>query len=190
MTASRILGVTAPRVAALLLAIASVAWAAAPLRGAGWPAFALVVAVACVAAGALRLALLEVPEQEEDYFLSLPERAWLAFLALLRLMSWEEIGCVAVLWLEVLHPARPWHTATLGLVLVAYLLAVHVAESAMPAGALLRRQARILIFGACLLALGAGAATLPATSGAGSAGLHVLAAIAVVAAAILVLPAR
>ena len=188
MTAFRILGATAPRIAALLLGIASVAWAAAPLRGPGWPTFALTVSVACVVLGALRLALLEVPEQVERYFLSLPERAWGSFIAALRLVSWEEVGCVAILWLEVLHPARPWHTAILGLVLVAYLLTVHVAESAMPAGALLRRQARILIFGACLLALGAGAATLPATSGAGSAALHVLAAVAVIAAAILVLP--
>lgn len=188
MTASRVVGTMAPRVAALLLGIASVAWAAAPLRSAGWPTFALTVAVACVVLGALRLALLEVPEQEESYFLSLPERAWLSFIALVRLMSWEEGGCVAILWLEVLHRARPWHTAILGLVLVVYLLTVHVAESAMPAGALLRRQARILILGGCLLALGAGAATLPATSGAGSAALHVLAAVAVIAAAILVLP--
>jgi hypothetical protein len=188
MTAFRILGATAPRIAALLLGVASVAWAAAPLRGPGWPLFALTVSVACIVLGALRLALLEVPEQEEGYFLSLPERAWRSLIALLRLVSWEEVGCVAILWLEVLHPARPWHTAILGLVLVAYLLTVHVAESAMPAGALLRRQARILIFGACLLALGAGAATLPATSGAGSAALHVLAAVAVIAAAILVLP--
>lgn len=188
MTASRVLVASAPRLAALLLGIASVAWAAAPWRGAGLPAVALTVAVACVLLGALRLALLEVAEEGETYFLSLPERAWFSFLALVRLVSWEEVGCVAVLWLEVLHPARPWHTAILGLVLVSYLLTVHVAESAMPAGALLRRQARILILGACLLALGAGAATLPATSGPGSVALHVLAAVAVIAAAILVLP--
>jgi hypothetical protein len=185
---NRVLEASAPRFAALLLGIASVAWAAAPLRGTGWASFALIVAVACVVLGALRLALLEVPEEEESYFLSLPERAWNSFLALVRLVSWEEVGCVAILWLEVLHAARPWHTAILGLVLAAYLLTVHIAESAMPARALLRRQARILIIGACLLALGTGAATLPATSGAGSAALHVLAAVAVIAAAVLVLP--
>jgi hypothetical protein len=158
------------------------------LRGAGWPSFALLLAVACVVAGALRLALLEVPEPEESYFLSLPERVWRSFIALVRLLSWEEGGCVAILWLEVLHPARPWHTALLGLVLVAYLLTVHIAESAAPTRALLGRQARVLVLGACLLALGAGAAALPAASGAGSAALHILAAVAVMAAAILVLP--
>jgi hypothetical protein len=88
----------------------------------------------------------------------------------------------------VLHPARPWHTAALGALLVAWLLTVHVAESGAQPGGLLRRQAKILIAGACLLALGAAAAFLPgATSGAGAA-LHVLAAIAVIAAAVLVLP--
>ena len=49
----------------------------------------------------------------------------------------------------------------------------------------------MLLAGACLLALGAGFAMLPAASpGAGSALLRVLAAAAVVAAAVLVLPGR
>ena len=85
----------------------------------------------------------------------------------------------------------PWHTAALGFGLAAYLLAVHIAESGAPAGRLLRRQAKVLLAGACLLALGAGFAMLPAAApGAGSALLRVLAAAAVVAAAALVLPGR
>jgi len=97
---------------------------------------------------------------------------------------------VALIWLEVLHPARPWHTAALGAGLVAYLLATHIAESGAAPGRLLRRQAKVLLAGACLLAVGAGFAMLPATgAGAGSALLRVLAAVAVVAAAALVLPA-
>ena len=176
------------KVSALLLGVVAVGWAAAPLRGAGWPAFALIVAAGCAAAGALRLALQEVPEPEEAYFASTPERALRGALATVRLLSWEEIGCVAVLWLEVLHPARPWHTAVLGALLVAWLLAVHVAESGASAGGLLRRQAKILTVGACLLALGAAAAFLPGASSGAGAALHVLAAIAVIAAAILVLP--
>ena len=189
------------KISALLLGVAAVGWAAAPLllppggatphtpRGlAGWPAFALIVAAGCAAAGALRLALQEVPEPEEAYFASAPERALRGALATVRLLSWEEIGCVAVLWLEVLHPARPWHTAVLGALLVAWLLAVHVAESGASAGGLLRRQAKTLTAGACLLALGATAAFLPGASSGAGAALHVLAAIAVIAAAILVLP--
>jgi len=177
-----------PRIAALLLGVVAVAWAAAPLLGAGWPGFALTVAACCVAAGSLRLALQDVPEPAEALFLSAPERVARTALGLVRLLSWEEIGCAALLWLEVLHPARPWHTAVLGALLVAWLLTVHVAESGARPGGLLRRQAKILIAGACLLALGAAAAFLPgATSGAGAA-LHVLAAMAVIAAAVLVLP--
>ena len=68
---------------------------------------------------------------------------------------------------------------------------MHIAESGAPAGRLLRRQAKCCWRGACLLALGAGFAMIPAAApGAGSALLRVLAAAAVIAAAALVLPGR
>ena len=182
---------TAPRLAAVLLGAACVAWTAVPARHTGLAATALVVSIIAVVAGALRLALADVPQPEEGFFPSAPVRAWLTFLAVLRGLPWEEIAVVALLWLEVQHPARPWHTAALGFALAAYLLAVHIAESGAPAGRLLRRQAKVLLAGACLLALGAGFAMLPAAApGAGSALLRVLAAAAVVAAAALVLPGR
>ena len=184
------LGPAAPRLAALLLGAACIAWAATPLRHDGLAETALVVAIVAVTAGALRLALSEVPQPEDTYLLSAPARAGLAFIALLRLLPWEEIALVAVLWLEVQHPARPWHTAALGAGLVGYLLATHIAESGAATGRLLRRQAKVLLAAACLLAIGAGFATLPAASpGPGSALLRVLAAAAVIAAAVLVLPA-
>jgi hypothetical protein len=184
-----LLALARPRAAALVLGVACVAWAAAPLPAAGWAVFALAVAAACVAAGSLRLALLEVPEPQEAYFMSLPERTWYQFLAAIRTLAWEEIGCAAMLWLEVLHPARAWHTAILGTALVAWLLAVHIAESGTAAAVLLRRQVRVLVLGACLLALGAAASLLPAaSSGASAIALQILAVIAVTAAAILVLP--
>jgi hypothetical protein len=180
----------APRLAALLLGAACVTWTATPLRHSGLAELALVVSIAAVTASALRLALSEVPQPQDEYLLPAPVRAWLVFLAVLRLLPWEEIAVVALLWLEVLHPARPWHTVALGAGLVAYLLAVHIGESGAAAGRLLRRQARVLAAGACLLALGAGFAMLPAAGpGAGSALLRVLAAAAVVAAAALVFPA-
>ena len=183
----RVLALAGSRLAAVLLGGAAATWASVPLHGAGWAPFALVVAAVCVVMGSLRLALLEVPE--ETYYLGLPERTWHSFLALVRLLSWEEAGCAAILWLEVLHPAHPWHTAVLGAGLVAWLLAVHIAESGAIARVLLRRQARVLFAGLCLLALGASAAILPGTSpGPGAAALHILAAVAVIAAAILVLP--
>jgi phosphatidylserine synthase len=194
VSAPRALTAAAPRLAAVLLGAACVAWTAVPPRHTGLAALALVVSIIAVVAGALRLALADVPQPEDGFFPSAPVRTWLTFLAVLRGLPWEEIAVVALLWLEVQHPARtssPWHTAALGFGLAAYLLAVHIAESGAPPGRLLRRQAKLLLAGACLLALGAGFAMLPAAGpGAGSALLRVLAAAAVVAAAALVLPGR
>jgi hypothetical protein len=194
VSASRALAAAGPRLAAVLLGAACVVWTAVPPRHTGLAGLALVVSIIAVVTGALRLALADVPQPEEGFFPSAPVRAWLTFLAVLRGLPWEEIAVVALLWLEVQHPARtwtPWHTAALGFGLVAYLLAVHIAESGAPAGGLLRRQGKVLLAGTCLLALGAGFAMLPAAGpGAGSALLRVLAAAAVVAAAALVLPGR
>ena len=192
MSASRAFAAAAPRLAAVLLGAACIAWAVVPPRHSGLAGFALVVSIIAVTAGALRLALADVPQPDDPYFFpSAPVRAWLTFLGVLRALPWEEIAVVALLVLEVQHPARPWHTAALGFGLVAYLLAVHIGETGAPAGRLLRRQAKVLLAGACLLALGAGFAMLPAAGpGAGSALLRVLAAAAVVAAAALVLPGR
>ena len=191
MSAPRALAAAAPRLGATALGAACVAWTAVPPRHTGLAALALTVAIIAVVAGALRLALADVPQPEEGFFPTAPVRAWLTFLAVLRGLPWEEIAVVALLWLEVQHPAKPWHTAALGFGLAAYLLAVHIAESGAPAGRLLRRQAKVLLAGACLLALGAGFAMLPAVGpSAGSALLRTLAAAAVVAAAALVLPGR
>jgi len=179
----------APRLAAVLLGVACVAWTATPLLHTGWGGTALVVSIIAVTSGALRLALSEVPQPEDEYFLSAPVRAWLAFLAALRALPWEEIGVVALIWLEVQHPSRPLHTAALGAGLVAYVLAVHIGESGAATPELFRREWKVLVAGACLLALGAGLAMLPAAGpSAGSALLRVLAAVAVVAAAVLVVP--
>jgi hypothetical protein len=176
--------------AASLLAAACVAWAATPLRPADPARLALFLAVACAALGVLRLALayVPVPGASGDRYVSGPERIWARLLVLLRLMPEEEGAVLAVLWLEVQHPARPWHTAVLGAALVAYLLAVHLDESGATPRAL-RRQAPLLAVGACLLAAGAGAAMIPAVgTGAGPDWLRVLASAAAVSAALLVVP--
>ncbi|HET9079962.1 MAG TPA: hypothetical protein VFO01_05550 [Trebonia sp.] len=178
------------RLAAMFLGAACVAWTATPLVHTGLAQTLLVTAVVAVAAGALRLAFADIPQPEDQFFLPGYLRAWLTFLAMLRYLAWEETAAVAVLWLEIEHPARPWHTAALGAGLLAYLLATHVAESGARVSPLLRRHAKLLIAGACLLALAAGLAMIPATSaGAGSALLRVIAAAAVIAATVLVLPA-
>ena len=178
----------AVRAAAALLGVGCVVWATVPQIHRGAADVALFLAIVAVAAGVLRLALAVVPVPEDSYLLPAPLRFWLSFLAILRVMPWEEGALLAVLWLEVLHPSRPWHTAVLGAALVAYLLAVHLAESGGSARAL-RPQVRVLAAGAALLALGAAAGMLPAAGpGAGSALLRLVAAGALVAAAGLVLP--
>jgi hypothetical protein len=178
------------RAAAALLGAGCVVWAAVPLVHRGTADWALALAIAGVTAGALRLALAAVPVPEDSYLLPVALRAWLRFLEVLRLVPWEEGALLGVVWLEVLHPSRPWHTAVLGAALIAYLLATHLAESdASPR--VLRPQARVLAAGAALLALGAGAGAgmLPtAGPGAGSALLRLVAAGALIAAAGLVLP--
>ena len=178
----------AVRAAAALLGAGCVVWAAAPLVHQGWANLALVLAIAGVAAGALRLALAGVPQPEDVFLLPVPVRAWLRFLEALRRVPWEEGAVIALVWLEAMHRSRPWHTAVLGAALIAYLLATHLAESdASPA--VLRPQVRVLAVGAGLLALGAGAGMLHATGpGAGSALLRLVAAGALIAAAALVLP--
>jgi hypothetical protein len=177
------------RLAAMLLGAACVAWTATPLVHTGLAQFALIVAIIAVVAGALRLAFADIPQPEDQFFLPGYVQAWLMFLAMLRVLAWEETAVVAIGWLEIQHPARPWPTVALGAGLLAYLLTTHLAESGAEAAPLLRRHAKLLIAGACLLALGAGFAMIPATApGAGSAILRVLAALAVIAATALVLP--
>jgi hypothetical protein len=181
-------------VAAILLGAASAAWCSTPLVHKGEAGVALFLVIACVAGGALRLAFYAVPLPEDNFLRPTAFRALFGFLRAIRIPPWEEGAVIAAVWLEVLHPARPWHTAVLGAVLTAYLLAVHLAESGATTGksattGLFRSQAPVLAIGACLLALGAGAGMLPVlTPGPGSAVLRVVAAVAVIAAAGLVLP--
>lgn len=181
-------GAMGMRAAAVLLGVGCLVWAALPAVHRGYATFVLDVAIAGVAAGGLRLALAAVPVPDESYWPSPGIRAWRAFLEVMRQVPWEEGAVIGIAWLEVLHPSRPWHTAVLGVGLIAYLLVVHLAESDARL-ATLRPQARVLGLGAVVLALGAGAGMLPAAGpGAGSALLQLVAAGALIAAAGLVLP--
>jgi hypothetical protein len=181
-------GTVSVRAAAALLGAGCVVWAAVPPVHGGWAGLALILAIAGVAAGALRLAVAGIPAPEDSFLLPVPVRAWLRFLETLRRVPWEEGALVALVWLEAMHRSRPWHTAFLGVALIAYLLATHLAESDASPG-VLRPQVRVLALGAALLALGAGAGMLSATGpGAGSALLRLVAAGALIAAAGLVLP--
>ena len=180
-------GVAMPA-AAILLGAAAVVWAAVPLVHHGFATFALLVAIVFAAGGALRLALGWIPLPEDPFLLPGPVQAWTGFLRFLRLPPWEEIAAADLVWLEVQHSARPWHTAVLGLVLVAHLLAVHLAESRAEVSSL-RPLSLAFGTGTALLAAAAGFAMLPAFApGPGAAWLRVLAALAVLAAAALALP--
>jgi hypothetical protein len=171
-----------------LLGAGCVVWAAVPLIHTRYPTIALWLASLGVVAGALRLALAEIAVPEDTYLLTAAVQFWLRFLNVVRQVPWEEGALVAVLWLEVLHPAPPWHTAVLGAALIAYLLAAHLAESGASPG-VLRPQARVLALGAGLLALGAGAGMVAAAGpGVGSTLLRLVAAGALIIAAVLVLP--
>jgi hypothetical protein len=174
--------------AAILLGAACTVWSTVPDLHRGWATFLLFLTVVFVVGSALRLSLAWIPLTEQTYLMGAPMRAWLRFLMFIRVPPWEEGAVITIIWLEVLHSSRPRHTAVLGAALIAYLMTVHLAESgASPAT--FRPQVPVLAIGACLLALGAGAGMLHATSpGAGSALFRVVAAVAVIIAAGLVLP--
>jgi hypothetical protein len=171
-----------------LLGAGCVVWAAVPLIHARYQTIALALASLGVVAGMLRLALAEIAVPEDTYLQTAAVQFWIRALKVVRQVPWEEGTLVAVLWLEVLHPARPWHTAVLGAAVIAYLLATHLTESGASPG-VLRPQVRVLALGAGLLALGAGAGMVAvAGPGAGSALLRLVAAAALITAAVLVLP--
>ncbi|HEX6521969.1 MAG TPA: hypothetical protein VF070_18475, partial [Streptosporangiaceae bacterium] len=174
--------------AAILLGVAAAVWSAIPGSSKALAGIALFVVATCLVGSALRLSLGWIPLPDSTFMLPVPIRAWLTFLRVIRIPPWEEGTVLAALWLEVLHPARPWHTAVLGAVATAYLLATHLADSGASADAL-RPQATVLAAGVCLAALGAAFGMLPAvTPGGGSALLRAVAAIAVIIAAGLAMP--
>src|SRR6185312_14869360 len=91
----------AMRAAAVLLGAGSLVWAALPAVHRGWSGFVLVLAIAGVAAGGLRLALAAVPVPEDSYWPSPGLRVWRAFLEVVRQVPWEEGAVIGIVWLEV-----------------------------------------------------------------------------------------
>lgn len=170
-----------------LLTAALISWAALPGQPGVGPRLALICAgvagLACLAQLALTGIRLAV-----DPVSSLPERT-LARLGLsLQAIPWAEIVIVAVLVLEVEHPARAWHTGLLGVALLAYLFAVHLTETDAPVR-VLRPQLPLLAAGLAVLALAVGAAAVPTVpSGPASAVVRVIALAAAVVAGVLVVP--
>ena len=166
--------------AAGLLAAACVVWSASPLSGTGHVGpVLLAAAAACAAASVAQLALGPDPGDSLVY-LNPVLRAVRMLADLVRRWPWAEGLVIAALVLEALHRSRPWHTGLLGAALLAYLLAVHLAESRARL-AVLRPQAPLLAAGLGLLALAAGAAMLPAATGSAADLMAVLAALAAIA---------
>lgn len=174
--------------AAALLAAASVAWAAIPMHSAGAGSRpVLTIAIGCAALSAVRLAAGEGQAGDPAPFEPWIIRAGREVLALLRAVPWAEAMVVAVLALEALHGARAWHTGVLGAALLAYLLAVHLAETGQRP-ATLRGQLPLAAAGLGLLVLAVGSAAIGAPAGPGAGWFRSLAAIAAVAAAALAVP--
>lgn len=147
--------------AAAALAAGSVTWAAFPLTGgrAGTQPV-LIVAIATAVLSVTRLALAGVPRVTVPFLASAWRQATDWTVEAISTVPWTEGMLVAVLVLEALHAARPWHTGVLGLALLGYLFAVHLAET--KAGPrVLRSQVPLIAAGTGLLALAVGAAALP-----------------------------
>ncbi len=176
-----------------LLGAACVAWAAVPTRAGGQAAPALTVLAACCVAGSLgQLATAAVRPPGPGAYPGPVRRVGMQGLHWLRRLPWAEGVLLGALALETFHPAPPWHTAVLGVALIAYLLATHLAESAGGPGeaaAVLRGQMPVLAAGLGLLVLAAASALLPsAGTGLAAGWLRAAAAVAAVLACALALP--
>ena len=190
---STVLAAARPVPAVAALAAAAVTWAALPMSGARAGAKpVLILAAACAVlsvvrlAGALLAARPGTARRDTGVYQAplagFARRSWDSF----RAVPWPQGLTVALLGLEALHPARARHTVVLGVVVLAFLLALHLAESA-DGPAVLRPQLPLIAAGLGLAAVSAGAALIPAVSS-GSGWLTVIAAAAAVLAAALALP--
>jgi hypothetical protein len=171
-----------PLLGVTVLAACAVGWAAAPMRGGHAGARpALTVAVTCACLAILRLAAAMLASRYDAAFLESPLAAWTR--SALNALPWAEIMTVAVLALEALHSSRPWHTVALGVIVLAFLLALHLAESGARL-TVLRPVLPLLAAGLALAALSILAASLSADGGL----VAVIAAAGAVAVAVLALP--
>jgi hypothetical protein len=181
-------GRVGPALAVAALAAGAVAWAALPAAGATQGLKpVLIAAIMCAVMTIARLIAGQTLVASRDPgrtagLAGFAGRTW----ASIRVLPWPQAMTVAVLGLEALHQSRPWHTAVLGVALIAFLLALHLADTA--AGpSVFRPHLPLLAAGLGLAALSAGAAMIPPL-GAGSGLLAVVAAIAAVLVAALALP--
>jgi hypothetical protein len=172
--------------AAGLLAAGCVAWSAIPLTAGGVGTAMLAAAIACGVLSTARLALGATPV-ESVVFVNPVVRAARSLADLARGLPWAEGMVVFVLVLEALHRSPPWHTGLLGVALLAFIFATHLAET-QARTSVLRPQAPLIAAGLGLLALAVGAAMLPAGTGSTADLIAVLAALAAIVVGGLTLP--
>ena len=175
--------------AVALLAGVSIAWAAVPAgpaRGWGWAALVAAAGAAVATLGGL---LVGDARLGEGAFDPLATRLAVRVAHGLQAAPWPEVMIVAVLVLEVAHPARPWHTGVLGAALLAFVLAAHLAETGGSPRAVLAPQAAVLAAGLGLGALATAAVALPPlAAGPAATALRVIAVAAAVTAGALAFP--
>jgi hypothetical protein len=168
-----------------VLTAALISWAALPGQPGAFPRIAVISAAV---GGLASLVQLAGVAPSDDPVASAPERIIARLATGIQTIPWAEIVTVAVLVLEVQHPARAWHTGLLGVALLGYLLAVHLVETGARAS-VLRPQLPLLAAGLGLLGLAVGAAAVPTLpGGSASAAVRVVAVAAAVAAGVLVVP--
>jgi hypothetical protein len=170
-----------------LLATVVIGWAAVPMSKAS--AGALAALVVSIAAGTLSIGqLLLGGIGPSEGFSTALDRLADNLLVAVTAPPWAELMTIAAAALEALHPAKPWHTGVLAVALLAYLFAVHLAETG--AGPrVLRPQLGLLAAGVGLIALAIGAAALPALpSGPASSIIRIAAVVAAVIAGALTFP--
>jgi hypothetical protein len=174
---------------AALLAAAAIGWTAFPLNtGRAGTKITLIVAIVTAILSIAQLAVIMVPSLRAPDFATLPERIAERLLSFIRALPWAEVLLVALLVLEALHGARPWHTGILGIAILGYLFAVHLAETGARPG-VLRAQLPVIAAGIGLLALAIGAAALPGLPGGSvSTAVRAIAVAAAVVAAGLAIP--
>ncbi len=175
--------------ATALLAVIMISWAAYPLdTGRPGTRITLVVAIAAGVVAVAQVVLVTVPPRDSNAYDPFYLRHADGLLAFIRGIPWPEVLVVALLVLEALHRSKPWHTGILGVALLAYLFAVHLAETgARPS--VLRAQLPVIAAGIGLLAVAVGVASVhEATTGPAFTAMRVVAVVAAVVAAALVVP--